>query len=336
MSYTPRLEIDMQIVDANIKMLSNDKKPCLMVKANQYHVLANIKPLVALGYDFFGVSTLQEALAILKEFDVDVMIFTPISVSDMQKYNHPRLHFSVCDLNTLMQLNNDYHIHLNFDTGMGRIGFNPDEVSNIIDYLQNHHLKITGIYSHFPCASDQLKTIAQIKLFKMIYDEFVYQQIPLTYIHLQNSLGACLYDLSWCNMVRLGIGIWGYASNYKESLLQIVKPALKLVAPVSFIKNYHGYLSYDHIDYVEGIIATIKLGYNDGLIRSLRGYDFKPGKIVGNICMCQCMLLVDDINTKEIVIFDKASLYDLCAYANITTYEFLCGLSYRIKRVIKE
>lgn len=335
MSYQPQLIIDMDIVSDNIKLLAQDKKPCLMVKANQYHVLENIKPLVDLGYDFFGVSTLDEAQLILNNFDVDVLIVTPIVFEDMVSFNHPRLHFSVVDIDTLKQVTNQYNVHLNFDTGMGRIGFKVEMVSQVIEIVKQRDLHLKGIYTHFPCASDQIYTLGQIDLFKTIIDRFKEEGTNPTYIHCQNSLGAFLYNVEFCNMVRPGIGIWGYGANLEEAKLTPIKPALKLIAPVSFIKDYQGLIGYDHLDQVDGIIATIKLGYNDGLDRRLRGYDFKPGKIVGNVCMCQTMLEVPNNDISSITIFEENSIYDLCNYINCSVYELLCSLSFRIKRVIK-
>lgn len=335
MSYQPQLIVDLDIVKQNIELLANGKKPCLMVKASQYHVLENIDPLVKMGYDFFGVSTLEEALTILDEFDVNVLIVTPISIEDMKKHNDPRLHFSVVDFKTLNAVDNSFNLHLNFDTGMGRIGFRVDQLANVVDVVKTNNLELQGVYTHFPCANDQLYTISQIQLFKSVVDELAYNNINPTYIHCQNSLGCVLYNLDWCNMVRPGIGIWGYGANQAEANLTPITPSLKLVAPVSFIKHYRGAIGYDHLDEVDGTIVTIKMGYNDGLDRRLRGYNFNPGKIVGNICMCQTMLEVPDESVNEIIIFDGSSLYDIIDYIGCSAYEFLCGLSYRIHRVYK-
>lgn len=335
MNNQPYMYIDMNKVNENIKYLSKDKKPCLMVKANQYHVLNNIKPLVDLGYDFFGVSTLDEALTITNQFDVEVLIVTPIEIEDIISNNQSNIHFTIVDIDSLEKVEKNVNIHLNFDTGMGRIGFSPNQITQVIDVIKKRNLSITGVYSHFPCAEDKEYSYLQIKRFKEIIDQLKDADIKPKYIHLQNSLGCINYDIPWCNMVRPGIGIWGYLGSYEEAKDTKLQPTLALYAPIVFEKDYQGYIGYGHLDQVEGIIATIKMGYNDGLIRKLRGYDFKPGKIVGNVCMCQTMLLVPNKNIKVIKIFKESELYNIINYTNMTTYEFLCGLSPRINRIIK-
>lgn len=335
MDNQPRMYIDMDKVASNIKYLVKDKQPCLAVKANQYHVLENLEPLINLGYKFYGVSTLDEALNIINSFsDVEVLIFTPIEVDIINEYAHTNIHFTVVDINTLNQVDKQAKVHLNFDTGMGRIGFTNQDITEIVSIIKTRGLEITGIYSHFPCADIRDYTYLQIERFHEIINTFTKEDINFKYIHIQNTLGCVLYDIPWCNMVRPGIGIWGYCGNLEEANMTSLQPALKLEAPVAFEKNYEGYIGYGHIEKVHGEIATIKMGYNDGLVRRLRGYDFKPGKVVGNVCMCQTMLLLPNKDIDTITIFDGDSLYTLCDYIDESVYEFLCGLSFRIKRIL--
>lgn len=334
--YQPYLEIDMNIVDNNIKLLAKDKKPCLMVKANQYHVLSNVKPLLDLGYDFFGVSTLEELETIHNlNQEIDVLVVTRVDVNTINNSNNKYTHYTITDIDDLKEVNDNVNIHLKFDTGMGRIGFTSSQVMEVINIIKTRNLNIKGIYTHFPCGSDKEYTTKQIKRFKEIVDRFTENDIYPTYIHCQNSIGCSLYDISWCNMVRPGIGIWGYGANKLEASLTNVKPSLTLKAPVSFIKEYHGLIGYDHIESVDGIIGTIKLGYNDGLDRRASGYQFKEGKIVGKVCMCQTMIKLASKDVREVTIFEQDDIYDLCNYIDYTVYELLTSLSFRIKRIIK-
>ena len=80
------------------------------------------------------------------------------------------------------------------------------------------------------------------------------------------------------------------------------------------------------------------MGYNDGIVRSLQNYEFKEGKLVGKVCMCQAMFLLNEkyYDTKKITIINENdNLDNLVKYAKITKYEFLTGLSTRIKKEIK-
>ena len=193
-------------------------------------------------------------------------------------------------------------------------------------------MKPNGIYSHFPIATNKEITNKQIKLFKEIVDYF--NDVEFEYIHIQNTMGAKLYEIEWCNLIRPGIGIWGYGANREESEKLNLKPSLKLEVPIMFKKEYKGKVGYDLLDSVDGTVATIKIGYNDGLDRRARGYDFKEGKIVGNVCMCQTMVLLNKKDIKNITIFEGENIYQLCEYLDCITYELFTRLSNRIKREI--
>lgn len=331
MSYNPILKIDINKVKNNIKTLKKDKEVCLIVKANGYGILEDIKPLYDLGYRFYGVSTLDEAIKITSIYsDVDVLILSPIDSDEITKVNN-KIILTVSSFNDLNNITNQ-RFHLAFDTGMGRIGFKQEEIIKIKNKITDN-MNFEGIFTHFPKAYDKVYSNNQIKLFKAIIDQF--KEYNLKYIHMQNTIGCLLYDIDFCNLVRPGIGIWGYVEDIKTNELE---PSLELIAPIIQKKEYNDYLGYDLIEKVNGKVATIKMGYNDGLIRGLQNYKFKEGTLVGKVCMCQSMFLLneDNYNTDKITIIEKNdSLDNLVKYAKITKYEFLTGLSTRIKKEIK-
>lgn len=335
------LKIDKNKVISNIDTCRKDKQVCLMVKANTYGLGDEaVKMLINLGYKFFGVSTIEEALK-LRSFDSDIKILlvSYLATGDVQKCIDNNITFTVYDFETLDGLTDAAIFHLKVDTNMGRLGFQLSELEQVYTHLINNNLYPEGIFSHLACASDQAKTEIAISNFE--YALNIFEDFNFEYIHLLNTYGSLNYDTEFDNLVRIGIGIWGYLANQNEMLASRVKlqPALSLSLTVSHAKDYHGFVSYDHLDQVDGNLITVPIGYHDGFSRAFRGYHINNvGKIVGNINMCQHMVLLDsgvELSQGDLFeLFTGDDLYKLCQYGNFTTYEFLVSLSKRIKRIM--
>ncbi len=335
------LKINKQNVINNIDTCRNGKDVCLMVKANTYGLgIEPVKMLIELGYTMFGVSTLEEALKLRAlNSDITILIVSYIELSDIQLCIDNDLTFTLYDRSMLNQLTGDAKFHLKVDTNMGRLGFQLDELADVAEYLTTHNLQPQGIFSHLACASETDKTEIAITNFE--YALKVFKEFDFKYIHLLNTYGSLNYDTKFDNLVRIGIGIWGYLANAHEANLsrKALKPALSLELTISHVKKYSGFVSYDHLDQVEGTVLTVPLGYHDGFARSLRGYKIPDvGTVVGNVNMCQHMVLAngDKVYNRGdyYQLFTGNQLYDICNYGQFTTYEFLVSLSDRIKRVI--
>lgn len=333
------LTIDKQKVMSNIEKCRGNKSVCLMVKANTYGL--GIKPvemLIQQGFDFFGVSTVEEALALRKlSSDINILIVSYLDVDDIETCITNNLIFTVYDFTLLEMIDSRARFHLKVDTNMGRLGFKLSELNQVKQIITLNNLSAEGIFSHLACASDSEKTTEAIANFQAALD--VFSDYDFKYIHLYNSFGSLNYDTNFDNMVRIGIGIWGYLANEVEAQLSRVKlePALSLNLTVSHRKNYTGPISYDHLDSVDGQVLTVPIGYHDGFTRKLRGYHIDGvGQVVGNVNMCQHLVLADSgVKLRRgdmYCLFSGEQLYDLCNYAQITTYEFLVSLSDRIKR----
>lgn len=333
------LKINLKQVQENIKNVSKGKKACLMVKANNYGIGYGIIPeFVKMGYDYFGVSTIQEA-DIVRSYapKAEILIVSYVDPVDYQKVIDKNYTITVYDMSTLNSIEQKIKYHLKFDTGMGRIGFFPDEIAQVKAIIDQKQIYPEGIFSHFPEAINQTFTLKQIENFKRIVGEF--NDYDFKYVHLQNSVGSQLYNLDFCNMIRPGLSIWGYYADeiekqfVEEKLGIVIKPTLCLNAKVHMIKNYDGLIGYDLSEKVHGKVGTIRIGYHDGLSRSFNSYVFSTGeKIVGKVCMCQSfVLLPKDIEQLEIF-GEHNSIYDLSKYGDITIYELLVSLSNRILR----
>lgn len=328
------LQINFDAVKQNIDYLAKDMDVFLVAKGLCYGTsFASVEKLIAIGYLKFCVSTIEEAYILRKiNPDIEILILLPIENEEINEALLNNFQITITSLSQLKVVNNQVMIHLKFDTGMGRIGFGKNDINEVKKNMVKKN--IIGIYSHFAFAADDEVSNNQIKVFKDIVDAF--EAYNFKYIHIQNSLGAIKYDIDFVNTKRLGIGIWGYLTNKKEmdNYGTMLKESLTLVANVIQNKEYQGYIGYDCSEYVEGKIATLAFGYHDGLFRKATGYVFKDGsKIVGKVCMCQTMLLVDEYFEKKEIFGKNESIYDIVEYCGVTVYEFLSALSSRIKKI---
>lgn len=337
-----QLIIDKQKVIDNINLCKGDKEVCLMVKANTYGLGDQaLDMLIDLGYSFFGVSTLEEGLKLRsKNKDIKILLVSYLELSDLQLAIDNNITITVFDFKLLNALTDNVNFHLKIDTNMGRLGFQLNELDDVCNYLIDRGLQPEGIFSHLACASVEQKTKQAISNFEYALD--IFSDFNFRYIHLLNSYGSLNYDTQFDNLVRIGIGMWGYLANGQEAAMsrRKLQPALSLELTISHVKEYNGYVSYDHLDQVSGIVYTSPMGYHDGFSRKFRGYVVPDvGTIVGNVNMCQHMVL----NSRKVpyergqlyFLFKGESLYDLCQYGEITTYEFLVSLSNRIQRCVK-
>ncbi len=336
------LEIDKQQVINNIELCKGEKEVCLMVKANSYGLGTEaIQLLLDLGYTFFGVSTLEEALKLrAMSNSAKILLVSYLSVDDIQLAIDNNITITVYDYQILNALTDNATFHIKVDTNMGRLGFQLEDLEDVCNKLIDRGLYPEGIFSHLACASDVVKTEEAIANFE--YALSVFEDFNFKYVHLLNSYGSLNYDTEFDNLVRIGIAIWGYLANQEEYDLSRRKPnpALNLSLSVSHVKQYQGYVSYDHLDQVDGTVLTSPLGYHDGFSRRFRGYKIPDvGTVVGNVNMCQHLILSSEQNSYNrgdlYPLFKGRELYDLCDYGQMTTYELLVSLSNRIKRVVK-
>ncbi|MGL4589908.1 MAG: alanine racemase [Mycoplasmatales bacterium] len=335
------LIVKMDNVKHNIEVIRKNKQACLMVKGNAYGAgFGVIEKLVNLGYDYFGVSTIQEALTLRKiNSEIRILIVSYVDQNELPLIVENNFEITVYNMKMLNQIDQSVKFHLKFDTGMGRLGFSEAEANAVLKTIQTKKLKPIGIYSHLACAAIEEKSETQITTFKSILKVFE-PKIKFEYIHLLNTTGSIKYDTTFDNLVRIGIGMWGYVANFVEqqAYASHLKPAFSLMSVISMIKDYDGFIGYDHIEHTTGRIVTIPVGYHDGLDRRLTGYQIpNVGKIVGKVCMDQIMVQTTESlqENQSIFIFENLDIYDLVAYCQTTVYELISPLANRMERIYR-
>jgi len=217
----------------------------------------------------------------------------------------------------------------------------------IIKIKNDKQIKVKSIFSHLSTADEpihKLFTKDQIELFdrlsSMMCDSLGGEIIR----HIVNSAGTLAFPEAHFDMVRLGIGLYGVSSfpEHQEKLESVSQ----LKTTISQIKKVpaHDSIGYSRMEMPtrEMTIATVPIGYADGLRRSLgrrKGYMLINGKkapIVGNVCMDMCMLDITNIDAEEgdeVLVFGKGyPIQDFAKLMDTIPYEALTGISSRVKR----
>lgn len=240
-------------------------------------------------------------------------------------------------------------IHINIDTGMKRLGFEVAEVEKLGDYLKNKlEVKVASVYSHL-VASDAPEhrafTLDQISNFKKAAERLskLIGYKPL--IHILNTAGIINFPEAQMDMVRLGIGLYGYDSAQQfQDKLQVVGTLKTVISQLKEVKASEtvGYNRNGKTDH-DITIATLPIGYADGIGRMAGNGKItvfihgQEAPTIGNICMDMLMVNVSGLSCKEgdeVVIFGPQHPIDKLASALGTIpYEVLTNVSQRVKRV---
>ncbi|HLP49930.1 MAG TPA: bifunctional UDP-N-acetylmuramoyl-tripeptide:D-alanyl-D-alanine ligase/alanine racemase [Chitinophagales bacterium] len=360
------LEINLNALTHNLKayqsLLNPDTKIMAMVKAFSYgsgsFEIANT--LQFSRVDYLAVAYADEGVELRKNgITLPVMVMNPEqrSFDVMIQYNLEPEIYSLslldrfADVLALLHKGDDkrYKIHLELETGMNRLGFNKDEIPELIARIQsNPQLQVASVFSHLAASEDKAYdefTKEQIKNFdtmsKMVCDAFDYKIIR----HILNSNGITRHTKAQFDMVRLGIGLYGIDSSQKvEGKLMTVSTLKTTISQIKKVKKGDT-VGYGRVGKVakDKTIATVGIGYADGLSRKLSnkvGRMLVNGKLVpviGNVCMDMTMLDITGVDAKEgdevIVFGDNPSVEEVALAAETIPYEILTGISARVKRV---
>lgn len=365
-------EVDLDILANNmreIKRVSNSEEIIAIIKADGYgHGAVDIAPvLLENGANRFGVAVITEAIELRESgITVPIMIlgFTPPTLYErILQYDIEQTMYTFSDAEALSKVavskNKIGKVHIALDTGMGRIGFLPNEESlqEIFNISKLPNIEVVGLFTHFSCADDFDKTYSQLQIKK--YNEFNEKllnlgvNIPIK--HLSNSAAVIDLPTVHYNAVRPGIILYGYYPSQEVQKDKVkVKPVMSIKANIVHIKTLGKgeYISYGRtfITKRESIIATLPIGYADGFTRLLfeKAKVIVGGKlapVVGRICMDQCM--IDITNIEGVKVGDEVILIGEDGYNNVITaddianqlgtisYEVVCAVSKRVPRVYK-
>lgn len=363
-------EIDLAAIKHNldeIKRAAGHARIMAIVKANAYgHGMLEVSRICHQEkVDFFGVASLDEALT-LKQVseDIPILVLGYIPPSDaitvVAEDIRPcifTMESAVVMSQAAMRLNRLVHLHIKLDTGMGRIGFLPD--NNSLNLLQEMAtlpgVKIEGIFTHLAEADleDSSFTREQIKTFTGFISQLEERGVHIPLKHCSNSAALINFPEAHFDMVRAGILLYGLFPSPQTKLGKIdVIPAMTLKSRVSYVKKLpagHS-ISYNRTYYCgqDTWVATVPIGYADGYSRLLsnRTQALINGKIVplvGNVCMDMCMFDVSGVGEvkegDEVILFgrseDGVTADDLALAMGTINYEVVSSLGARVPRIYK-
>ena len=353
------VKLAMQKVGASTRLMA-------IVKADGYGhgAVAVAKTLVSLGVYGFGVATAQEALQLRKAGIQNlILILGPVFGADEEELIRQNIAFTVFTVEeaeeieaAAAKLQKKAKIHLKIDTGMGRIGMQPnaDSLPIIEQILQLPHLEVEGIFTHFACADEKDKTSCLLQKEKFLSFLHLCEQSGITFPlrHMCNSAAILDFNDDFLDMVRCGIITYGlYPSDDVQKDKFPLQPAMEIKSHVSFVKTVEPNFTVSYgstfVTTKQTTIATVPVGYADGYPRSLSGKGYvlihgQKAPILGRICMDQMMVDVTQIpqvkrgDTVTVIGQDGNSYLSMDEVAKLAgsfNYELACNISKRVPRV---
>lgn len=355
------LEIDGNALDHNLNYFKSKLEPTTkilaVVKAFGYGsdgvlVAKHLQDKV----DYFAVAYAHEGIA-LREAGVK----TPILVLHPQIPNlqsiidfklEPNLYnykiftafLNLADEKLLM----NYPIHIKFNTGLNRLGFWHNDVSLIISNIQaNNHVKVQSLFSHLAASEDLEEkefTINQLNNFAYIAKQFYKHLDYEPMLHILNTSGVVNYAKAQFDMVRIGIGLYGFGNDEHETAqlknthnLKSIISQIHLIEPGETVGYNRAFVAKKNSK-----TATIPVGHADGLSRKLGNkkhyvlINNQKAKIIGNVCMDMIMVDITKIDCKEgdeVIIFNSQEMLQIMAEAEETiVYETLTAISQRVNK----
>jgi Alr-MurF fusion protein len=356
--------VNLSALNNNVKKikssLPNGTATMAMVKANSYgsgtaEIAATLSQC---DVQYLAVAYSDEAVLLRnKGVNLPIMVMNPSSVdwATLLQYNiEPEIYSLALLQNAISycQRNNiDYFpLHLKIDTGMRRLGFEQHQIEELALTLKQHaFLNIKSLFTHLAAADDDSQDEFTTQQFNQLIaaDTIIKQVIPYEYyLHAANSAGLMRFGLQQCNMVRLGLAMYGYSPV--ENNLLTLEPVLSFYTTVAQIKKVQtgesvGY-GRSFIAKAPTTIATVRVGYADGYPRNLSngvGYMLihgQPAKVCGRVCMD--MVMLDITHIPNVLVGDVVTIFGeglpaniLAKQANTITYEIIAGISSRVNKI---
>ncbi|MBU0581113.1 MAG: alanine racemase [Candidatus Margulisbacteria bacterium] len=352
-------EIDLNQLASNLrqvrKLISPATKIMGIVKADAYgHGAVEVSELlVSQGVEYLGVAWESEAMQLRQAgIKAPILILSePVRnvVEDIISLDVSQTVYTLPFARALSAAseknNKKVKVHVKIDTGMGRIGVQPNEAVQLMASLyQLPGIELEGIFTHFAKADEKEEkenfTYQQLHKFNKVIEDLKKEGIKIPPLkHAANSAAIQNYPETHLDMVRAGLMLYDNVLTFKTHVAYLKK--VKAGTPISYGSTY--------ITDKESLIATISAGYADGWSRALsnKGRVLISGQeasIIGRICMDMFMVDVTNIpnvnNGDEVVLLGKQNgaeitMQEINELTNTIAYEVMCGIGKRVPRVYK-
>ena len=338
------------------------------VKANAYgHGAVQVSRVaLANGATWLGVATVEEGMELRRAgLKVPILVFSGLLPHQISACINYDLDCALAGKNFISQIKpvlmglpagKRLFVHLKIDTGMHRLGILPKDLEVLLAELKRlPQVSVRGIWTHFAesASRDKSFSLKQLAIFQQCVEivENSLGQIPLK--HAANSGAVINLPQSHYNLIRPGLGIYGYYDERHLAELVYLKPALtwktriisvREIPPGETVSYGRTYEATGHMK-----IATLPVGYADGYKRLLsnQGQVLIRGEranIIGRICMDQTMVdvtFIEGIKEGEEVVLlgtqggKDLSIYEMCKWAQTIPYEILVSISGRVQRIYR-
>jgi alanine racemase len=366
-------EINLEAIAHNVRAVKSrvgpDVRVLAMVKADGYGHGAVPAAEAALrhGAEYLGVALVEEAEELRRGgIRAPILVFTGLGAEDVPlvfKWHITPVLTGVEFAHMLDRragrLKKPVKVHVEVDTGMGRLGFLPDEIIDVVTEVASmKNLLFEGLMTHFPSSDEKDKTftMGQISVLRGVVDELRARGISIPLIHTANSGAVIDVPESFFNMVRLGISLYGcYPSDETTRSIDLV-PALALRTRIVNLKSVPAgsTISYGRTFVTQRptLVAVVPVGYADGLSRKLSNagkmiVHARTGEgivcpIIGRVCMDLTMLDVTDVPDvkvgSEVTVYsarrgDPNSVEAVARLIGTIPNEVTCAVSKRVPRV---
>jgi len=344
--------------------LSHGCEILAIVKANAYGhgAVETARALSRCGVERFAVASLDEGIALRQAgLSTSIVVLGALFESQLPDLVAHRLTPVVSDGRILPALakvahapSSPYPIHLKVETGMGRLGFSPEEVLSLFDGpLLQSPLQVVGIMTHLADAdgTDSAFTEQQLGIFRAVLSQIQRRGVTVPLVHVANSAAIVRFPDAHFSLVRPGIMLYGYHTLPATVPAPDLRPVLTLRTTIAQLRNIPsgGTVSYNRtfVAARPTRIAVLPIGYADGYSRQLshRGSVLIQGRrapIVGLVCMDMIMVDVTELpplQVGETVTLigqqGKESIWadEVAGWIGTIPYEVLCGIGSRVPRL---
>ncbi len=354
--------VNLEAIRGNARRLAAfaDKPILAPIKADAYghgavRVAGALEPLVW----GFAVATASEALELRASGIVkDVLLLTPPRGSSLAALVHNDVSFVVSSLEELALLAREaaaqgetVRVHLKVNTGLNRLGASPEDAAKLLlEIGRQSNLELIGVMTHLVDSEDAAPVWAHVQIER--FNQFLEtHRVAVPYRHAANTCGVLNRALNaHFDLIRPGIGLYGYAPGADMVDIVHLEPAMTLRAPLIHVKDLAAGqpVSYNATWHAptDTRVATVRIGYADGYPRSLssRAQVLVNGSRVpqiGRVCMDQLLL---EVGSLEVAVGDLVTLFGagaitadhVASWAGTNSYEMLTGIAARVPRVYLE
>lgn len=364
-SHSTQIELNLTTLRNNIEIFKAQLLPKVklmgMVKAFGYGsgLIEVAQLLEQQGFDYLGVAYADEGVELRKaNIQLPIMVMN-VEAQNLHTIIEHRLEPVLYSTWVLEQFLffvksrnlKDYPIHIKIDSGMHRLGIEPDDFYTILPSLaMRKEVNIQSIFSHFACSADAQEDAFTKLQFDIFNSVILTARTHIKYnflTHISNTAAISRFPQYQLDMVRLGVGMYGLDPSHMN---QNVQSIISLKTTISQIKEVK---AGDRVGYGNTIlmedkkIATIRIGYADGFSKILgfaNGFVYikkQKAMVVGSVCMD--MTMVDITHIADVQLGDEVEIIGnsfpfmhFCEMLKKDPYEVMCSFPSRLQKTYIE